>query len=135
MRIREEQYFIDLEGRLRYADALGEIVLEGEPYVVLELDSREKPELEQWAATSVTATSSQRFLKLDEDGNGNAQDVVDVLKSFNDVVMVNHASKLSKSLERQDLPPNERQDLEAKRDAMLKKIQDESIREILKPKK
>lgn len=125
---RDKGYVVDpTEGTLRYANKPEETV-RGEPYVLAYLNGAEEPSLEGWTHAAVSAAVADRFFNT---SGGIASDVGSLLEVYNDIVMARKVAEIDNRLKREGISPDEAERLKNHREAVLKHVQDASMRDII----
>ena len=129
---KSKAYKVDpTNGTVVYADRPNDVVLD-EPYVLAYVNDAEEPDLIGWKAAAVSAALTEKYLNRSAPG---AADLSELLTGFNDMYMARKYSETSEKLKSQRISPEERKELEAKRDAYLKNIQEDDVKDIVDPPK
>ncbi|MBB3042969.1 hypothetical protein KM427_04870 [Nocardioides sp. LMS-CY] len=127
---RSKAYRVDpTNGTVVYADQPNQVVLD-EPYVLAYVNGAEEPDLAGWKAAAVSAALTEKFLNV---SGPTAADVGELLTGFNDMYMARRYSETTEKLKSKRLSEEERKVLTRKRDAFLKNIQDDDVKDIVDP--
>lgn len=125
---RSKGYVVDTtEGTLRYANQPEEIV-RGEPYVLAYLNGAKEKSLEGWTHAAISAAVAERFFDTSGDI---VSDLGSLLEVYNDVVMARKIAEIDGELKNHELEPEEAAKLKTQREAVLKNIQDASMRDLV----
>lgn len=100
-----------------------------EPYLVISLDGRERPDLADFAPTAASASVLKQFFNLGEDARTPIDTVVEGIKLISDMRFRNKALELSKVLERLPEDSPDRARLQKQHDALVKNI----VNDLFKP--
>lgn len=98
--------------------------------VLAYVNGAEEPELAGWKAAAVSAALTEKYLNRSAPG---AADLSELLTGFNDVYMARKYSETSEKLKSKKITAAERKQLEVQRDAYLKNIQDDDVKDIVAP--
>ncbi|MFE7845928.1 hypothetical protein ACFUTX_12150 [Microbacterium sp. NPDC057407] len=119
-------------GKLCWAGT-DDVVLTGDSYVLVFINGAKIRELEGWAAAAVSANLAEKFLNADR---VDADDAIAAFKLFNDVRWLREigtidrdAAALAKEKDSAE-KTKKLKELETRRDAARKNIQDDSVREL-----
>ncbi|GAA2165556.1 hypothetical protein FHX52_3871 [Humibacillus xanthopallidus] len=126
---RSQAYKVDsATGRVVYADNPDEVVLEDEPYVLTYVNGAQEDELNGWKSAAVSAALTAKFLNVEE---GAANDIGALLEGYNDMRMATLYAERTQALKKVGLSSEERAKLERERDAYLKYIQNNDVKELV----
>lgn len=128
---KSKAYKVDpTNGTVVYADSPNDVVLD-EPYVLAYVNGAEEPDLAGWKAAAVSAALTEKYLNRSTPG---AADLSELLTGFNDMYMARKYSETAEKLKsKRIISADERKQLETKRDAYLKNIQDDDVKDIVDP--
>lgn len=122
-----------LAGRHRYKDGVGLVDASGapyqgdEPYVVISLDGKTRPHLENFSATIASAAVLERFFSVKSGGTASIDTLMESIKLASDMRLRGQAEALKRQIEA--LPAGrERDRLLAQRESVLKNIQSPELR-------
>lgn len=122
-------YLVDTtNGTLVHADDPEKVVAEETPYVLTYVNGAEEEALSGWKATAVSAALAKRFLSTSGDAIG---DIGKLLEGYNDMKMATQFSKRVEALKKMGLSAERKTQLERERDAYLKYIQNDDVRDIV----
>lgn len=126
---RETLYRVDPEnGTLVYVDRPDEVVAEDEPYVLTYVNGAEEEALGGWKATAVTAALAEKFLNTSGDS---ISDLGALLEGYNDMQMATKYAETDAALKKKGLSADKKAKLTRERDAYLKYIQNDDVRDIV----
>ena len=111
-----------------YADDTDRVVAEDEPYVLTYVNGAPEDELDGWKAAAVTAALAGKFLNITD---GPADDIGALLEGYNDMKMATMYAEKSEALKKEGLTAEQKSKLERERDAYLKYIQNNDIKDIV----
>lgn len=100
-----------------------------EPYLVISLDGRERPELADFTSTAASASILKQFFNLGEDVRTPIDTIVEGIKLMSDMRFRNKAMELTKALERLPEDSPDRARLQKQYDALVKNI----VNDLFKP--
>ena len=93
-----------------------------EPYVVISLDGKERPNLAEFAPTAASASVLKRFFNIGEDVRTPIDTVVEGIKLASDMRFRNKAIEVAKAIQRLKEDDPERERLQKQYDALVKNI-------------
>lgn len=126
---RSKAYKVDTgTGALVYADDSSQVVMEDEAYVVAYVNGAVEDDLNGWKTAAVSAALAGKFLNVRGDA---ANDLGELLEGYNDMVMATKYSEASEALKKKGLSADERTKLKRERDAYLKYVQNDDVKDIL----
>lgn len=126
---RSDAYKVDTtNGCLVYADDPFTVVQEDEPYVVTYVNGAAEKALEGWQTAAVSAALAEKFLNV---GGDTANDLGQLLEAYNDLTMATKYSATSEKLKKPGLAAEDKATLERERDAYLKYLQNDDVKEIV----
>lgn len=115
-------------GTVVYADSPDEVVEGDEPYVLTYVNGADEDELQGWKAAAVSAALASKFLNVHGD---TASDLGELLAGYNDMVMATKYATAAEQLKKPNLTAEQKSKLEREKDAYLKYIQDEKVKELV----
>lgn len=101
-----------------------------EPYLVISLDGRERPDLADFATTAASASVLKQFFNLGEDVRTPIDTVVEGIKLMSDMRFRTKAMELAKAMERLPEDSPDRAGLQRRYDALVKNI----VNDLFQPK-
>jgi hypothetical protein len=124
---------VDPKFRSEYAldSATGKVVSKGDPsmeykgdipYFIIALDGRSYKELEKFTPAAVTSTELSRFMKMRDGQNVALEAIVDALQLASDLKARREIDGINDQLADPKLPASRRPELETRRDALAKNI-------------
>lgn len=127
-----EQFEVNQNGQLLWRET-GKRVEEDWPYALLKVDGTPDDKLRKWKAMELTAELTTRFLGADR--GPLHTDVTEAFSAFNDVRMTQRIAAVDKKLQASDLSTADRKKLKEEKQSAIDNLQDESLRDLVKPKK
>ena len=126
---RSTAYQVDPNtGHVVYAGDPTTVVKEDEPYVLTYVNGAQEDELDGWKAAAVSAALTTKFLNVTGD---TANDIGALLEGYNDMKMATMYAEKSAALKKDGLTPEQKAKLERERDAYLKYIQNDDVKDIV----
>lgn len=130
---------VDPKFRLEYTldTATGKVVSKADPsveykgdipYFIVALDGRSYKELEKFTPAAVTSTELSRFMKMRDGQNVALEAVVDALRLASDLKARREIDSINGQLEDPKLPTAKRAELETRRDALAKNINEDLLK-------
>ncbi len=126
---RSQAYKVDTQlGRVVYADKPDQVVQEDDPYVLTYVNGAQEDELDGWKAAAVSAALTSKFLNVE---GGAANDIGALLEGYNDMKMATLYAQRTEQLKKEGLGADEKAKLERERDAYLKYIQNDDVKNLV----
>lgn len=100
----------------------GEPYAGDEPYVVVSLDGRERPNLKDFAPTAASASILKKFFNIGDDVRTPIETVVEGIKLASDMRFRDRAMEVKETLDALPADAQQREELQKQLDALLKNI-------------